>query len=398
MPEPVEVSERNQDQEEFSVTTDSFSDCHGDLHIALFSPSLAGGGAERVLLNLAKGFCEFGARVDIVLTDASGEYMGQVPKGARVVDLRKRRTLASMPGLVRYLRRERPSCLIAFQDHANVVALWAKVLAGTDTPVFGTVHKNWSRTLSERGWTGFGTKVVRALIGPSYRHSKAIVVVSEAARAHLHSVCGVDLGNTRVIYNPVVTDELFEKAKRPLSHPWFEPGQPKTVLAIGRYTEEKDYPTLIRAFKVVRERSTLQPRLMILGEGQGRLKIERLVRELGLTEAVTMPGFVQNPYPYLRRASLFVLSSVSEGLPTVLIEALALQRPIVSTDCPCGPSEILENGRHGILTPVGDSSALADAIEKQLQTPFYPEPQAYTRFTMEAATSQYLELINTFLN
>src|SRR5262249_37227290 len=150
----------------------------------------------------------------------------------------------------------------------------------------------------------------------------------------------------------------------PLSHPWFAPGSLPVILGVGRLTWQKDFPTLIKAFALVRSR---QPaRLLILGEGEKRLELETIVKELGLAADVCLPGYVDNPFAYMHRCSAFVLSSASEGLPNSLIEAMACGAPVISTDCASGTAEILENGRYGPLVPVGDVEAMATAISATL--------------------------------
>ncbi len=184
----------------------------------------------------------------------------------------------------------------------------------------------------------------------------------------------------------------LQKAAEPIGHHWFAPGQPPVVLGIGRLTKQKEFVTLLRSFAQVRTHCAA--RLMVLGEGEDRLSLEALINDLGLSECVALPGFVKNPYPYLRAASVFALSSAWEGLPTVLIEALALGTPIVSTNCPSGPSEILNGGQHGALIPVGDSEAMADAIYKALTSGRSERnAEAWRKFTVPVATAAYLEAL-----
>jgi glycosyltransferase involved in cell wall biosynthesis/O-antigen/teichoic acid export membrane protein len=325
--------------------------------IALFSPSLAGGGAERVLLNLACGLHALGHEIDIVLAQAGGEYLPQVPNYAKLVDLGAGRTLTSLPALTRYIRRRRPAGIIAFQDHANVVALWARTLAGTHTPVIATVHNTWSRLLE--GAT-YKTRALATLIRRAYTKADAVVAVSEGAANDLSDHLGLPRTSIQVIYNPVLMPELFRKAAEPVDHSWFAPGASPVIIGVGRLTKQKDFPNLVRAFSYARRQ--LQSRLVILGEGEERNEIEHVVHDLDLENEVWLPGFVENPYKYLRRSAVFVLSSVWEGLPTVLIEALALGVPVISTDCESGPREILKHGALGALVPVGNIPILGTQI------------------------------------
>jgi glycosyltransferase involved in cell wall biosynthesis len=196
-----------------------------------------------------------------------------------------------------------------------------------------------------------------------------------------------------VIYNPVDTDHIKTLATAPLEHPWFAPGAVPVVLSAGRLTRQKDFPSLLRAFAQVRQ--SRPARLVILGEGEERTSLETLARELGCRDDIALPGFVPNPYPYMAAAGVFVLSSAWEGFGNVLIEAMALGVPVVSTDCPSGPAEILGRGRYGTLVPVSDVDALARAIATTLDQP--PEArrsiERASSFSCERIASQYLAAI-----
>jgi glycosyltransferase involved in cell wall biosynthesis len=230
------------------------------------------------------------------------------------------------------------------------------------------------------------------LIRRFYPWANSIVAVSKGVADDLAQTAGLPRERIQVIYNPVVTPELREKAQTPLDHPWFKPGQPPVLLAVGRMSPQKDFPTLIRAFARVRQ--TRPAKLLILGEGKERPGLETLVRQLGLGQDVSLPGFVTNPYPYMARTSLFVLSSRWEGLPGVLIEALYCGAPIIATDCPSGPTEILADGRYGQLVPVGDVTALARAIETTLvsKTPD-PPPESWRPFELKTVVNQYINML-----
>ena len=185
---------------------------------------------------------------------------------------------------------------------------------------------------------------------------------------------------------------LFAKSEEALDHPWFLPGEPPVILGVGRLTQAKDFPTLIRAFALVRKKHPA--RLMILGEGEERSKLETLVQELGLEKEVSLPGFVDNPYKYMKRAAVFVLSSKWEGFGNVLVEAMALGTPVVSTNCPSGPAEILENGRWGRLVPVGDVYALAEAIIETLDEEHHPDVANRAKdFAVELAVEKYINVL-----
>ena len=362
------------------------------MKVALFLPSLRGGGAERVMVNLARGFVERGLQVDLVLARAEGPYLSQVPKEVRVVDLGAQRVLHSLPGLVRYLREERPQAMLSALNHANIVAIWAKLLARVKTRLVVSERTTLSR--STENASSIRVKFIPFLVKAFYPYADVVVAVSRGVAEDLIARIGLTAEKIKVIYNPVVTPELFTKAEEPLDHPWFRPGEPPVILGVGRLTKPQDFPTLIRAFALVRKKRPA--RLMILGEGEERPNLEALVRELGLEREVALPGFVENPYKYMKRAAVFVLSSRWEGLPNALIEALAVGTPVVATDCPGGSKEILEGGKWGRLVPVGDVEALADAIVDILSnSELHGETteQILQRFDLDYIITKYLKVM-----
>ena len=354
--------------------------------IAFFLPSVRGGGAQRVMVNLVQGIIERGLPVDVVLAAADGVFLSQLPPTARVVDLRARRLLRSLAPLTRYLRRERPRVLVSSMSHANMIALWAARLAGRTTPVMVTVHNTMSESTRQAG------RLEPYLLRAFYPWADRVVAVSRGVADDLARTSGLPRDRIQVVYNPVITPAMMASAQQAPDHPWFASGGPPVILGVGRLTRQKDFPTLIRAFAEVRRRRAA--RLMVLGEGEDRPSLETLVAELGVTADVTLPGFRENAMAYMAGSALFVLSSTWEGLPTVLIEALAAGARVVSTDCPSGPREILQDGRLGALVPVGDAAALAAAMADALDQPHGTVPcDALAPFTRDAAVDHYLSLI-----
>lgn len=361
--------------------------------IALFLPSLEGGGVRRVMVNLARGFVEHGHPVDFVLGRAAGPYLQWLPPQVRVVDLGAKRLLFAFPALVRYLRRERPAGLLAAMDHVNVVAAGARLLSGAPTRVVVSVHGVASREFREssRGRHRYAVPLLARLL---YRRADAVVAVSRGVAGDLAACVGIPRERIRVIYNPVLTPEFWDRAAQAVGHPWFAPGKPPVVLSVGRLTPEKDFPTLLRALVYLRRKR--EARLVILGEGGERPRLEALAREWGLETVVDLPGFVDNPYAYMARAGVFALSSVREGFGNVLVEALAAGVPVVATDCTGGPGEILDRGRYGRLVPVGDPEALAAALGEALDHPRESSrrQERAREFTLERAVPQYLEVLH----
>jgi glycosyltransferase involved in cell wall biosynthesis len=357
--------------------------------VALFLPSLCFGGAERVAINLAAGFAGLGVPTHLVTVSGKGEFAGHIPPGVRVVDLGASRVILSLPALVRYFRREQPAALISFMDHAGIVALWARKLSGASTRIVCSVHSTLSQATLNT--SNRRSRILPALVRAFYPWADGIVAVSQGVARDLGAATGFPASRIRVIYNPVITRELIAAAGRPPGHPWLTDGGPPVVLGVGRLTRAKNFESLIRAFASVRQQRPA--RLLILGEGEERSTLEALVRELDLESEVALPGFVAGAQACMAHAAVFVLSSTWEGLPTVLIEALAAGTAVVATDCPSGPREILRGGEFGHLVPPDDVEALAEGILAVLGSPTARVPLTeLTEFTQEFAAEAYLRL------
>jgi len=356
--------------------------------LAIFLPGLYEGGAERIMLNLAHGLLQRGYLVDLVLARAEGPYLPQVPEGVRLVDLNAPRVLGSLPALVRYLRRERPMALISAM-YANLVALWARRLSGIPLRLIITEHNTLASVVDNKAdvrWQAYPK-----LAGWFYPWADAIVAVSNDVKRDLTNSASIPSERIEVVYNPIVTPDLKEKAEQPLEHPWFKNGGPPVVVSVGRLTDQKAFDVLIRALSIAKRDRPL--RLMILGEGEKRPALEALIAKLGLTNDVRLMGFVQNPYPFMARAAAFALPSRWEGLPTVLVEALYLGAPIVATNCPGGSRDILKGGRFGRLVSVDDPSGLAAALLKSTrETRVRPPQESWRPFDAEFVVDRYLGL------
>lgn len=358
--------------------------------LAFFLPNLEGGGAERVTLNLAAGFAARGYQTDLVLVRAEGPLLAHVPSAVRVIDLKAPAVLRSVRPLAAYLRRERPRVLLAALNNANVVAMAAAQTPGVNTRTVISIHCSLVEEM--RDATGWQSRLIPWLLGRFHRWADAIVAVSEGAADDLARAVRIPRGRIDVIYNPVITPDVRRRSVEAPPHPWFEDPACPVVLGVGRLTTQKNFPALVEAFALV-VRQQPAARLVILGEGPEREAITALVRRLGIEATVALPGFVDNPYACIARAAVFALSSNFEGLPTVLIESLALGTPVVSTDCPSGPREILRGGLLGRLVPVGDTPALARAILAVLTSPRIPPPaEALDRFMPDVVLDQYQRL------
>ena len=364
---------------------------HAYERLAFFLPSLEGGGAQRVMLNLAAGFCDRGFPADLVLASAEGDYLQSVPPAVRVVDLGAQRVLRALVPLVRYLRHERPRVLIAGLDHANLVAMAASRISRARTRTVISVHCVFETGVSAR--RDFRIRTLPWLLGRLHRWADAVVAVSQGVADDLTRTAGIPPGRIRVILNPVITPALIAAARDRPAHPWFEDSTRPIIISAGRLAPQKNFSLLIESFAVVRRKFDV--RLVILGEGPDRPRLEASIRRHGVEHCVALPGFVPNPYACMARANVFVLSSDYEGLPTVLIESLALGTPVIATDCKSGPREILRDGALGDLVPVRDVEAMVRAIVRALTSPRgAPEIEAFKPFTVQAALDEYEQVFN----
>jgi glycosyltransferase involved in cell wall biosynthesis len=352
--------------------------------LALFIPSLGGGGAERSFVHLAHAFTEAGYQVDMLTAKGDGPLRGLVDNRVALVDFARPTVSSCLLPLARYIRQARPRALIAAMDHCNVIALLANAIAGCKTHITCTLHN----VMAAAPAANRKERLLRRLLKPFYLRTDALVAVSHGVADDNAAFIGLPRDRVQVIYNPVITRELHSRAA---DLPAIELPRSPLVVAMGRLTRQKDFRTLLHAFPHVH--SATKASLIILGEGPERAELESLSAQLGLQDVVRMPGFVTNPYPILKAADLFVLSSRWEGLGNVLVEALALGCPVVTTDCESGPSEIVAGGRYGRLVDVGAAGSLAEAMVAELTDRSAQAPAEWLgQFSAEYVASRYAQL------
>ena len=362
--------------------------------ISLFLPSLSGGGAERVFVNLANEFTNRGLKVDLILAKKEGPYLKDISEKVNIIDLKARSVLFSLLPLAKYLRKERPNILLSSMEHANIISIIASTLARTKARVIVRTANTISLSIKQ-------AKRGRALLSKYgafflYRFASGIIANSKGSADDLAKTLKISRDEITVLYNPLAIKYITEKAREDVNHKWLVNKQGIIILSAGRLRKHKDFSTLIRSFNVVLEKYK-EAKLVIIGEGPDRKDFEKLIKKLNLEDTISLPGFVQNPYAYMSRADIFVLSSKWEGLPNVLLEAMACGTPVVSTDCPSGPAEILQNGIYGKLVPVGDYLALAEAIKKTIENPIDSQKlkERANDFSLEKIATDYLTF---FLN
>jgi len=393
--------------------------------VAFVFGGFGGGGIERSMLALSKALLAQGLAVDLVVGGAEGELTGEIPRQATLVEakpsslwrarlaamaadratlgllmthklrpLKPLRRLRRLPALVRYLESARPDAVLAAEAHHNLMIVWARHLAGLDCRIVLSEHIHASS--HDPRFNPWVHHHLLPLLRRAYLRANAIVAVSDGVADDLAAHGQIPRDRITRVYNPVVGTDLLLRARQPLDHPWFATGGPPVILGAGRLHPQKDFGTLIRALAALRSRRPV--RLVILGartDAEYAIALQALAAELGVAHDVDMPGFVHNPFAFMSRAAVFVLSSRYEGLGNVLIEALACGTPVVSTACPSGPAEVLDNGRFGPLVPVGDERAMAAAIAATLERPKAAAMlQARAQmFSVDRAVDRYIDLM-----
>lgn len=319
--------------------------------IALFCNSLDGGGAEAVMTSLSNLFFEKGITVDFLVASAQGVHLDQVKKHANFFNLDSK-TRYVVPKLYKYLRKHKPDVILSTQTHINIATILASRLAKTKVVVReATTPSIAFKTQNEK---------IGTLVRVAYNNANKVISVSNGVKKDLVENYSVKEQLVKTIYNPIISIDLHDKAKENIDHPWYKLGVP-IIVSMGRIVKAKDFHTLIKAFNIIK--TNLDSKLIIIGDYTKdkilKSKLDALINSLGLVDAVDFIGYKSNPFPYIKNASLYILSSIYEGLPGALIQAVALGCNVVSTDCESGPKEILQNGVYGKLVPVKDYIAIA---------------------------------------
>lgn len=361
--------------------------------VVMFVRSLYNGGIDQVTVNLIEEFLARGLAVTLLVDfdNPYSPYRMRLPQGVDYVSLEARRPLARFWRLHRFLKLARPRSMVSAGYFPNVFAILTRFTSGVDMRLVVTEHNSptvnqqLARPWEPRRWFLHFARLI-------YPHADAIVAVSKGVAGDLAQRIGMTPEQVRVVYNPVITRSLAERADEPVDHPWFRDPSTPVIVAVGRLEAQKNFTVLIRAIALVRRERPC--RLVIFGDGSEKPMLQSVIAELGLQDAVELHGFVPNPHAFVAKAAVLANSSIWEGLSMVLVEALAVGTPVVATDCQFGTAELLCDGRHGTLVAVGDVEGLARGIAAVLREPRKPATGDWLeQFGASYSAGRYLELL-----
>ena len=341
------------------------------------------GGTAVCIRRLADFFAARGVRVDILMRPADPDHFlfTGLAEPVKVRQIPAQSKLGLFAALVRHVHREQPEVLLALDNRASQIASWLSLLPGSRPDI----------------WTSFHSRLNpdhQRLLTRIAKRSTGVITISQGLGRDFARLTGIAAGRLHVLPNLVITEAVEAAARQPVDHPWLQDGTHPVLIAVGRLVPEKGLEHLLRALPRVR---TTHPdvRLIVLGQGPLRASLLNLASKLNIEKHVDFAGFQDNPWAFMARADLFVLPSLTEAFGNVLAEALSLGVPVVASDCPHGPTEILQNGRLGRLVPPADHAALAEAILETLANPL-PEKTLVAgaeRFREASAGQEYLALL-----
>ncbi|MFL0810139.1 MAG: glycosyltransferase [Agarilytica sp.] len=355
--------------------------------IAVMATNLDGG-IGRNKLNLISAFCKLGCRVALLIEKPGGIFYEQIPEEVQIFHLPSTHPIAGVLPLVSVLRKIKPKVVMPCVVRLTQLALRGRSLSRLPIKIFPVVHNTY--TVKDSNKKARKLEKRRRKVASYYPKCDGVICVSGGVKEDIQKYARTPLTNASVILNPMVTEDLKRLKQEPVDHPWLQ-GNERVILNAGRYSRAKNLPLLIEAFNLLREKS--QAKLIMIASDIEKLKA--LVDESPYAKDIDVLAFQSNPFKFMANADLFVLCSNFEGLPGVLIEALACGAPIVSTDCPSGPVEILEGGKLGRLVPMNDAAALAEAMVEQLESPLISaevaQESAERRFSSVNIAREYLE-------
>ena len=373
------------------------------IKITFFIPNLKVGGAEKSTVNLLNNLDKSSYTLSLILANKEGEFLKDIREDLVIINLGTYSLVKIFFKLIKYFKKEKPDIFISIFPRFSIASIMAKIFSRSDTKIIVIEHTVFS--LAATNARNFFRRIIARFLFPLlmkffYRNSEAIICVSKGVAEDILKITGLR-EKIKVIYNPIIDSKIYALAEEKASHPWILNKDCPVISAVGRLVKAKDYPALLYALSLVVNEK--QAKLLILGDGEERKELELLANRLGIAEKVDFLGFQKNPYKFISKSNIFVLSSIQEGFPTVIIEAMACGVPVISTDCKAGPNEIIENRENGLLVPVGDEKSLAEAIlqllnSKALREKFSREGRNIAEyFTIEKSVKEYENIFKEIL-
>jgi glycosyltransferase involved in cell wall biosynthesis len=365
-------------------------------HVCLYFPSYGDGGVEKMTTNLAHGLYDAGVKVDFIVHHQAAPYLSGLEHKVNFITPPDN-IHRHLSWLVRYLNSSHPDVLMTVKDAAGIMAIKAKKRCRAETKIVVRTGTALLSRFDHRGANFVKQWLKSHKLKHYFQQADGHIAVALGSRKELHELIQIPQKAIIVIKNPVITPTFLKLQLEIIDHPWFAPSREPLIMGMGGFRLQKDFTTLINAFALLRKSRPC--RLILAGKGRQEKRLLQLCHELGIQDDVLFPGFTDNPYPWLKRADLFVLSSLWEGSPNVLTEALALGTPVVATDCQSGPREILQDGKYGELVPLGDPQAMSDAMARALDKPLSSEQlaKAAKDYTLEASTRSYIRAFTHFM-
>jgi glycosyltransferase involved in cell wall biosynthesis len=360
--------------------------------ITFFLPNLEGGGAERSICHLANEISYLGIDVDLVLGHAKGAYIKEVSQSVNIVDLKCNRISKSFLPLINYLVNNKPTIFISALDHLNIISSFIFLILYKCR----VKHVMMQRSIiSETRFSNssFKNALLKIIFKFTYNRADFIIANSRSAIDDINLNLGINYKKMAYIHNAVNIDGIDANMYKPLVKEWNFLSKAGYILAVGSFTKLKDFETLIRAYYLLKLKTKIKLHLVLLGEGPYLFELLALVKKLNLTDHVHFPGFDSNPYRWMRGASILVSSSISEGCPNVIMQALIIGLPIVATNC-CGTTEILNNQNCALLVPVGDVDSMSMAMNAMIDKPIFPNKEHFrSEFNQQRNARSHLSLI-----
>ena len=354
--------------------------------ISIFLPNLEHGGAENVYVNLANFFIQKNFKVDFLLTKKKGPLVNRLNRKINLIDFNKKKTSNSIFILANYFLESKPDIFFTALHNSNIVASISHKIARSKSKLVLKECNNFSEKIKKMNFVE--KFLIKFLINLTYTRSNFIIAPSKGIKKDFLNYFKKFYFKTKVIYNPISVKQIIKNSK--IKNKLFF--KKNFIISIGRLEKQKNYDCLIKAFYLLKLKNLF---LVIIGEGKERKNLSNLIKKLCLNLRVKLIGYKKNPFYYLDKSKLFVLSSNFEGMPNSLLEAMALNKKIVSTNCNYGPSELLKNEKYAKLTKINNPKHMADSIEYILNLKGKPNySKKLEKISIQKISEQYLNLLN----